>query len=105
MRKTSASSVAVMLLLCGLVGCARTIGDTCVQNVDCSIAGDRFCDIASPSGYCTVEGCDYNTCPDNAACVRFFDLLRGAPGCDPRQTRQVRPDCPAGDASCCRPGD
>jgi hypothetical protein len=86
MSKTPTISVAV-LLLCGvLAGCSRTIGDACVQNVDCSLAGDRFCDIASPGGYCTIEGCDWNTCPDGAACVRFFNLLRGAPACEPSGT-------------------
>ena len=23
-------------------------------------------------GYCTIQGCDYSTCPDEAACIRFF---------------------------------
>lgn len=78
----------VLILLC--FGCARTIGDGCSLNVDCSPQGDRFCDIASPGGYCTVEGCDYQTCPDGANCVRFFNLQR---------TRPCR------DAQGCRPGE
>ena len=105
MSKILTNSVAVLLLFGALGACSRTIGDACVQNVDCSIAGDRFCDIASPAGYCTIEGCDWNTCPDGAACVRFFDLLRGAPVCDARASRTLRADCPTGDSSCCRPGD
>jgi hypothetical protein len=62
--------------LAGLAGCASSIGDACTTNVQCSPLGDRFCDIGSPNGYCTVAGCDYQTCPDNANCVRFFTLER-----------------------------
>lgn len=55
------------------VGCGKNIGDPCKTNVDCSLAGDRFCDTGSPGGYCTVEGCDTFTCPtDDAVCIRFF---------------------------------
>ncbi|MCS6912890.1 MAG: hypothetical protein RMK29_05230 [Myxococcales bacterium] len=97
--------VAVLLGCLCAPACSRVIGDACTQNVDCSIAGDRFCDIASPDGYCTIEGCDHDTCPDGAVCVRFFTLMRGAPGCDPRTARLLRADCPPNDASCCRPGD
>ena len=43
--------------------CARTIGDDCTTNVQCSALGDRFCDLSSPGGYCTVEGCDSTSCP------------------------------------------
>ena len=38
---------------------------------DCSINGDRVCDTARPGGACTIFGCDSNTCPDDAICVRF----------------------------------
>ena len=32
------------------------------------------CDTSSPDGqgYCTIEGCDWNTCPSEAVCIRFF---------------------------------
>jgi hypothetical protein len=53
-------------------GCGASIGDGCTSNVDCSRLGDRFCDTASPGGYCTVEGCDDGTCPDEATCIRFL---------------------------------
>jgi hypothetical protein len=60
-------------VLAAASGCGKNIGDPCVTNVDCSTAGDRFCDRASPGGYCTVEGCDTGTCPtDDAVCIRFF---------------------------------
>ena len=49
------------------------IGDPCAVSSDCSPNGDRIClDSQVKDGYCTIMGCDYNTCPDSAVCVRFF---------------------------------
>lgn len=85
-------------------GCSRTIGDACANNVECSALGDRFCDVASPGGYCTVEGCDQNSCPDSSACVRFFSLQKGRASCNVRKV--TRASCPSNDsAECCKPGD
>lgn len=66
----------VMIALCAALfaGCGAEIGDECSLSSDCSPQGDRFCDSSSPGGYCTVIGCDYNTCPDNSVCIRFFTL-------------------------------
>ncbi len=60
-------------------GCSHAIGDSCGNNVDCSVAGDRFCDTAPPGGYCTVEGCDVDTCPGDSVCIRFYTLLETVP--------------------------
>jgi hypothetical protein len=69
--------LALLILLCGLgggLGCGREIGDECVIASDCSPNGDRQClvDPNTKGGYCTVQGCDYSTCPEEAVCVRFF---------------------------------
>jgi hypothetical protein len=64
--------VVFALLVAGSVGCGKEIGDACVVSSDCSPNGDRLCDISQKEGYCTIMGCDYSTCPDGAACVRFF---------------------------------
>jgi hypothetical protein len=52
--------------------CRREIGDACKNSIECSYETDRLCDIAQPGGYCTVEGCDERTCPDDSVCIRFF---------------------------------
>jgi hypothetical protein len=57
------------------VSCGRKIGDDCSTNIDCSQQAERICDIAQPGGYCTVEGCDERTCPDESVCIRFFPRL------------------------------
>lgn len=63
---------AVVLALFA-AGCGNEIGDSCVVNSDCDPNGERICiDSQISGGYCTMQGCDYSTCPDEAACVRFF---------------------------------
>ena len=54
------------------VGCDSSIGDSCRIASDCSPYGDRICDSTSPGGYCTVAGCDWDTCPTDSVCVRFY---------------------------------
>ena len=61
--------LALAALLGG--GCAPEIGDSCETSVDCSVNGDRICDIAAPGGYCTVANCEDGTCPDESLCVEF----------------------------------
>ena len=62
----------VPLLLVFAFGCGKEIGDECVVSSDCSPNGDRQCDTSTKQGYCTIQGCDFNTCPEEAVCVRFF---------------------------------
>lgn len=64
-------SLLALLLL--LFGCGKEIGDECINSIDCSPNGDRLCiDPSVNGGYCTVQGCDVDTCPDESVCVRFF---------------------------------
>lgn len=65
----------------GLAACGHSIGDSCQANVDCDPNGNRYCDLASPGGYCTMEGCDSDTCPGDSVCIRFFEQLPTKP-CD-----------------------
>ena len=63
-------------LVCVVVlaaGCGQQIGDSCVVSSDCAIDGSRVCDTSAgqTDGYCTIQGCDYDTCPGESVCVRF----------------------------------
>jgi hypothetical protein len=67
------SLIALLLLCGGAAACGKEIGDSCIVSSDCSPNGDRLClDPAVNDGYCTVQGCDVDTCPGEAVCVRFF---------------------------------
>jgi hypothetical protein len=57
--------------LASAAGCAPQIGDSCTTSVNCSVNGDRVCDGAQPGGYCSIESCEADTCPEDAVCVRF----------------------------------
>jgi hypothetical protein len=92
-----------------VAACSRQVGDACTTNVECSPLGDRFCDLSSPSGYCTVEGCDSTSCPDNSSCVSFFALQRGSASCTyglvPRSDCRGQDCCEPGSIDCCRLGE
>lgn len=60
------------------VACTPEIGDKCQVSTDCSIRGDRLCDLSQPGGYCTQLNCRGNGCADEAACVLFNSAV---PGC------------------------
>jgi hypothetical protein len=62
----------LLLIACLLAGCGNQIGDACIVATDCSSDGTRECDTSQFQGYCTILGCDYDTCPGEAECVRFF---------------------------------
>jgi hypothetical protein len=63
---------SVIVLALFAIGCSKEIGDECVVSSDCDPNGERLCDSSSVGGYCTIQGCDVDTCPDEALCVRFF---------------------------------
>ena len=65
--------VVLAVIALGLsAGCGKEIGDSCVVSSDCSPNGDRLCLDPGDDGYCTIAGCDYSTCPEESACIRFF---------------------------------
>ncbi len=68
-------SILPAMLIWGMSACAPDIGDSCGNSVDCSVNGSRICDVAQPNGYCTVIGCEPDTCPGGSVCVEF----RGMP--------------------------
>lgn len=74
----------VALVTVGLTtGCGKEIGDECIVSTDCGTDVNLVCDQASFGGYCTIPGCDYGTCPDEAVCVRFFTASFENVPCDP----------------------
>ncbi len=82
------------LTLSLLTACGDEIGDSCTTSSDCSTAGDRICDNQSPDGYCTVPGCDFDTCPEESVCIRFFGgVTNTTSSCDPRTEDRTTNDC------------
>ena len=71
--RMSRSFVLSLLALVGFVvgGCQPGIGDSCGSSTDCSATGERQCDRAQPGGYCTVLGCNADTCPGGSVCVEW----------------------------------
>jgi len=73
--------VTVAAVATFLVACGHKIGDECNIASDCEQDGTRVCDNFSSGGYCTIQGCDFGTCPSEATCVRFFPGLENAQSC------------------------
>lgn len=73
----------LVVVAAGLAACSPKIGDSCSASTDCSQDNSRVCDPAplSPGGYCTINGCDFGTCPSEAVCVQFFPAVENAPAC------------------------
>jgi len=70
-RAPDARLVLSLVLACAAIGCAPEIGDECETALDCSSQGSRLCDRTQPGGYCTIQGCERGSCPEEAVCVRF----------------------------------
>lgn len=62
-----------------LAACSPEIGDSCSTALDCSASGTRLCDETQPGGYCTLEACEANTCPEESVCVQFGRRFEGQP--------------------------
>jgi len=86
--------VALAALALAASACGSEIGDSCFVSSDCSPNGDRLCEMSFDSeGYCTVLGCDENTCPDEAVCVRFFTNTFANKPCFPNTEDTGTDDC------------
>jgi hypothetical protein len=64
-------------------GCARKVGDECTTAADCNPNGTRSCDSSQPGGYCTIQGCNETSCPDESACIRYFPAQYLTKPCTP----------------------
>jgi hypothetical protein len=76
---TRACAAALLILT---AACGHNIGDSCTVSTDCAQDGSRVCDIFSPGGYCTIQGCDFGTCPSDSICARFYPALENAVDCN-----------------------
>jgi hypothetical protein len=65
--------LVVAVALFGAFGCKPKIGEDCAISTDCSLTGDRLCDLTQPGGYCTTFNCEPNGCPEEAACTAFSE--------------------------------
>jgi hypothetical protein len=85
--------LAVLLPAFGLGACGKKIGDDCKDSVDCNEEENvRTCDLSQPGGYCTVDGCDEISCPEEAVCVRFFPAMEFLnKSCDPAAAATCEP--------------
>ena len=69
--RQSLCSILCALPLWWCVACSPGIGDECLTNLDCDAQSSQICDLTVPAGYCTVDNCLPNNCPDQAVCVEF----------------------------------
>jgi hypothetical protein len=75
-------------------GCGKEIGDACSISSDCDPNGARICiDSNTNGGYCTIQGCDYDTCPSEASCVQFFTGDFSNKTCDPATENKTTDTC------------
>jgi hypothetical protein len=107
---TPSRLVLALLALLGPIACKAKIGDDCLRSTDCSIRGERVCDLShrvdsqgnsTPAGRgeCTIDGCGRDSCPKEAACIKVYgsDFLSVA--CDPDR-EDVATFCEDGDEAC-----
>jgi hypothetical protein len=71
--------LGLLALVAVFSACSPEIGDECSTALDCSASGTRLCDMTQRRGYCTLEGCEENTCPEEAVCVQFGRRVEGQP--------------------------
>lgn len=94
--------LAVALALLALAGCQRKIGAACRVSTDCSIRGDRVCDLShlvdgdgnydpKGKGECTIDGCNTTTCPREGECVQVYGAEFLSVACDPELEDRPHP--------------
>jgi hypothetical protein len=81
LRSPAFRLLAVAAVAAVAAACGNRIGDPCTVASDCATDGSRTCDTFSPGGSCTIENCDFGTCPDEAVCVRFFPAVQDTRAC------------------------
>lgn len=81
-----ARSIAHLALLFIVPACPAQIGDPCQLSTDCGRTTIRHCDLSARvdgEGECIVDGCDHESCPDEATCVASYATEFVSKACDP----------------------
>lgn len=73
-RKLLSSLLLAFALAFGPSACTPGIGDECETNFECDTQDGAVCDVSVPGGYCTVNDCVPNGCPDSSVCVEFNEI-------------------------------
>lgn len=108
-------AVALIAQALALGACQRRIGSACRTSVDCSIRGERVCDLSylvdgdgniapKGKGECTIEGCTPGSCPREGACIQVFNTEFLSVACDP-DIEDRRPPLPNEVPGSCGPDD
>lgn len=88
MKRTVCQLLVLFVLALPLYvpGCASVVGDDCAADSDCGTG--LVCERSLPGGYCTVEDCLIDGCPDEGVCIEFdtftsfcMDPCQGAGDC------------------------
>ncbi len=79
-------AVALVAVASLASACRAEIGDACRRSTDCSLQGERSCDLSNRiggQGECIIEGCSRTSCPDEAKCVKTYGTDFLSVACDP----------------------
>jgi hypothetical protein len=109
-------AVALIAQALAVGACTRRIGSACRVSTDCSIRGERICDLSyltdadgnvdpKGKGECTIEGCTPGSCPKEGACIQVFNTEFLSVACDPAlEDRRVPLTVPCADDGDCEEG-
>jgi hypothetical protein len=84
---------SLLVLALFAAGCGKEIGDACIISTDCDPNGQRICDSSQKEGYCTIQGCNFDTCPSESECIRFFTGQFNNRLCNPTTEDSSTDDC------------
>lgn len=90
-------SILFAAAVCAVVGtgCRAKIGDACRRSTDCSLQGERICDLSNRingQGECIIEGCGRDSCPAEGACVKVYGSDFLSVSCDPEREDRATVD-------------
>ena len=62
-------TVVYFISLMSVLACAKEVGDSCASDLECGTT--LICDEYSYEGYCTLEDCEFDSCPEGSRCIIF----------------------------------